>query len=108
MSESVLNLINDIEILLKQDKRFYNSNDYLFKNKIIHLAKQNQLKAIFPIPPGYKVDGINQFGLPNIVSLKHLSKLTNTQEKTCSNNDIDLTDIIDRLNKANKKLADLL
>jgi hypothetical protein len=108
MSETILNLINDIEILLKQDKRFYNSKDYLFKNKIQHLAKQQQLKAIIPIPSGHKVVGLNQFGLPNIVSLKNLSKLNNTSDKKCNNNDIDLTDIIDRLNKANKKLADLL
>lgn len=100
MSESILNLINDIEILLKQDERFYNSNDYLFKNRIKHLATQEPLKAIIPIPSGHRISGVNQYGLPNIVSLANLSKL--------NNNNIDLTNIIDRLNKANKTLADLL
>jgi hypothetical protein len=111
MSETILNLINDIEILLKHDERFYNSNDYLFKNKIKHLTKpEKPLKAIMSIPSGYKVDGLNQFGLPNIISLKNLSKLnTNTtSDKTCNDNNIDLTNIIDRFNKANKKIADLL
>ena len=62
------------------------------------------------IPSGYKVDGLNQFGLPNIILLKNLSKLnTNTaSDKTCKDNNIDLTNIIDRFNKANKKIADVL
>jgi hypothetical protein len=108
MSESILNLINDIEILLKQDERFYNSNDYLFKNRIKHLATQKPLKAIIPIPSGHRISGVNQYGLPNIVSLANLSKLNNASDKQCNNNNIDLTNIIDRLNKANKTLADLL
>jgi hypothetical protein len=106
MSENILNLINDIEILLKQDERFYNSNDYLFKNRIKNLATQEPLRAIIPIPSGHTISGVNQYGLPNIVSLANLSKLNNAPEKKCNN--IDLTNIIDRLNKANKTLADLL
>jgi hypothetical protein len=38
MDNTLLKLIDDIELLLKQDKRFYTSNDYLFKNKINKLC----------------------------------------------------------------------
>jgi hypothetical protein len=37
MDNILLQLIDDIELLLKQDKRFLNSNDHLFKNKINNL-----------------------------------------------------------------------
>ena len=100
MSENILNLINDIEILLKRDERFYNSNNHLFKNKIKHLAK-NKYPSNGPI------------SIPYIYSLKNLSKLTNkklknkTSNDTCDKNDIDLTEIIAKIELANEQLQEL-
>jgi hypothetical protein len=39
MDNRLLQLIDDIELLLRQDKRFYDSNDHLFKNNINKLCQ---------------------------------------------------------------------
>lgn len=49
MKKELLELINDIEILLKQDKRFYISNDHKYRNKIRELSKSNRNDQIIDV-----------------------------------------------------------
>ena len=42
MKKELLELIDDIEILLKQDKRFYISDDHKYRSKIRELSKSNK------------------------------------------------------------------
>ena len=60
MNNILLQLIDDIELLLKQDNRFFTSNDYLFKNKI------NKLNYVKPL---------------DVTSLINLSKLNTKSSK---------------------------
>ena len=49
MEKELLELIDDIEILLKQDKRFYISNDYKYRKKIRKLSKNNKIEQIIDV-----------------------------------------------------------
>lgn len=70
MYNILLQLIDDIELLLKQDKRFLNSNDHLFKNKI---SKLSQVKSI-DITPIINLAKLNTSSLNGKVISPHEKK----------------------------------
>jgi hypothetical protein len=70
MYNILLQLIDDIELLLKQDKRFLNSNDHLFKNKI---NKLSQVKSI-DITPIINLAKLNTSSLNGKVISPHEEK----------------------------------
>ncbi len=49
MDNKLLDLIDDIEILLKQDNRFFLSNDHKYRNKIKKLASSGKSFNAQPI-----------------------------------------------------------
>jgi len=101
MNNKLVDLIDDIEILLKQDKRFYLSNDHAYRNKIkdlvktknfnsqpiditplINLAKlQSNTKSFKTniIIKGKSNDNLNIESLKNVVA--KLSELNNKMDK---------------------------
>ena len=95
----LLELINDIEILLKQDKRFYLSDDHKYKNKIKALVESNNFtnKSI------------------DITSLVNLAKLQSTQPIIVDTKEIvevdnsdALRNIIARLSELNKRMDNIV
>lgn len=94
----LLELINDLEILLKQDERFYLSDDHKYKEKIIKLAKSN-----------------NSFKPIDITPLVNLAKLHTKPAETIivnqtveTNNTDSLRNIITRLSELNKKMDNIV
>lgn len=92
-------LINDIEILLKQDKRFHLSNDHKYKHKIKALAKSDSFN-------GKSID---------ITPLINLAKLQTKQPVIIDTNEIVKTDnseslrnIVARLSELNKKMDNIV
>ena len=49
MKKELLELIDDIEILLKQDNRFYISDDHKYRSKIRELSKSNKNDQIIDV-----------------------------------------------------------
>ena len=95
----LLELIDDIEILLKQDKRFCLSDDHKYKNKIKALVESNNFtnKSI------------------DITSLVNLAKLQSTQPIIVDTKEIieidnseALRNIIIRLSELNKRMDNIV
>jgi hypothetical protein len=99
MSNKILNLIDDIEILLKQDNRFYLSNDHKFRNKIKDLSKSKNSN----------IDSIDIIPIINLVKLNQKNEYKNNIQQTKTVHDIEsLKLIVARLSMLNDKLGDII
>jgi hypothetical protein len=95
----LLELINDIEILLKQDKRFYLSNDHKYRNNIKNLAESNKFN-------GQSIDVTSFVNLAKLHSQKHI--IVGTKEIEPVDNSDSLKRIVARLSELNKKMDNIV
>jgi hypothetical protein len=99
MNNKILNLIDDIEILLKQDKRFYLSDDHKFRNKIKDLSKSKNSN----------IDPIDVTPIINLVKLNQKKEYEINIQQTKIVHDIEsLKLIVSRLSMLNDKLGDII
>jgi hypothetical protein len=99
MDNKILILIDDIEILLKQDKRFHLSDDHNFRNKIKELAKSNKLNN----------DPIDITPIVNLVKLNQKKECEINIQQTKKVYNIDsLKHIIAKLAMLNNKVDNII
>lgn len=95
----LLELINDIEILLKQDKRFYLSDDHKYKNKIKALVESNNFT-------NKSIDITSLVNLAKLQSIKPI--IVDTKEIVEVDNSDALRNIIARLSELNKRMDNIV
>lgn len=94
MNYEIYHLINKIENIIKDDKRFIKKKEYKFKNKIQNLTKTNNIKH-------QSID---------ITPLLNLAKLNITSyqpQQISYQNNINLDNIYNELNYIDNKIVDI-
>jgi hypothetical protein len=95
----ILELINDMEILLKQDKRFHLSNDHKYKDKIKALGKSDSFN-------GKSIDITPLINLAKLQTKQPV--IIDTKEIVETDNSESLKNIITRLSELNKKMDNIV
>ncbi len=98
MDNKLLELIDDIEILLKQDERFFLSNDHKYRNKIKKLASSEKNFNAQPIDITHLVNLAKLQGQPP------KSIVVKEQVETQTYNIESLKNIVARLSELNNKM----
>ena len=102
MDNKLLELIDDIEILLKQDERFFLSNDHKYRNKIKKLASSEK---------NFNAQPIDITPLVNFAKLQGKQQETivvKEQVETQTYNTESLRNIIARLSELNNKMDNIV
>jgi hypothetical protein len=98
-NSELLELINDMEILLKQDKRFLMSDDHKYKGKIKQLTKHDTFnKQSIDITPLVNLAKL-QTKQPVVVETKEIVETDNSDF---------LRNIVARLSELNKKMDNIV
>ena len=101
MDNKLLDLINDIEILLKQDDRFFLSNDHKYRNKIKKLAS----KKTFNSQP---IDITPLVNLAKLLGKQQETIVVKEQVETQIYNTESLKNIVARLSELNNKMDNIV
>lgn len=101
----LLELINDLEILLKQDERFYLSDDHKYKGKIIKLAKSNNFSSkSIDITPLVNLAKLHTKPADTVI----INQTVETSNTANTANTDSLRNIIARLSELNKKMDNIV